>query len=83
MACEESLAQVVRFEQACRNFKSVVASGTPSAARSMRAKPLQCLTVVEGVFEGFVGQGIPLLEKIDPQHPLQPDGWTASLSPLG
>jgi hypothetical protein len=43
-------------------------------------KALQCLAVVERVFEGLVGQPIPLLEKIYPQHPLQPDGRASAFS---
>jgi hypothetical protein len=34
--------------------------------------------VVERVFEGFIGQAIRLLEKIRPQHALQPDGRTSA-----
>jgi hypothetical protein len=37
-------------------------------------EPAQRLTVIEGVFEGFVGQAIPWLEEIHPPAPLQPDG---------
>ena len=41
---------------------------------------LQRLAVVKGVFEGFVGEGISWLKKIDAQHQFQPNGWTPALS---
>jgi hypothetical protein len=41
---------------------------------------LEGLTVVERVFEGFVSQAIPLLEKINPQPPLQPDGRASAFA---
>ncbi len=34
------------------------------------------LAVVDRVFECFIGQSIPLLQKIEAQHPLDPDGRT-------
>src|SRR5450432_3323972 len=43
-------------------------------------KTLERLTVVERVFEGFIGQAIPLLEEINPQHPLQADGRTSAFA---
>jgi len=43
-------------------------------------KPLHRLTVVEGVFEGFVRQAIPLLKEIHPQHPLQSDGRASAFA---
>jgi hypothetical protein len=55
-----------------RNLSSVVASGTPSASSSMRAKRSQRLSVLQRVLERLVGQPIPLLQKIHSQHPLQP-----------
>ena len=63
-----------------RNFRSVVASGTPVGGQINAGKALEGLAVVEGVFEGFVGQAIPLLEEIDAQHPLQSDGRTSALA---
>lgn len=57
-----------------------MASGTRSAARSMREKPWRALAVVKRVFEGFVGQIIPLLEKTGPQHSLQPDRAAVAFS---
>ena len=38
------------------------------------------LAVVNGVFERFVGQSIPLLEEVEAQHALQTDGRAASLA---
>jgi len=40
---------------------------------------LQRLAVVAGVFEGFGGEGIPVLEKIDAQPALQTQGRAAAL----
>ncbi len=40
----------------------------------------QRLAVVERVFEGFVGEGISWLKKIDAQHQFQPNGWTPALA---
>ena len=36
------------------------------------------LAVIDGVFERLVGQRIPLLEEVDAQHALDPDGRTAA-----
>jgi len=46
----------------------------------MRAKSPHRLAVVDGVFKGFVGQTIPLLEEIYPQHALQSDGRASAFS---
>ena len=70
---EEALAQVVRFEQTAE-FQECGGVGHALGGQINAGKPLHRLTVVEGIFEGFVGQAIPLLEKIDPQHALQSDG---------
>jgi hypothetical protein len=43
-------------------------------------KPAQGLAIVKRVFNGFVGQAIPLLEEIDAQHPLQSNGRTAAFA---
>ena len=76
---EESLAQVVRFEQAAE-FQQRGGVGHALSRQINPGKALEGLTVVESVFEGFVGQAIPLLEEIHPQHPLQPDGRTPAFS---
>ena len=36
-------------------------------------KAAQRLAVVERVLKGLVGQPVPLLQKVQPQHPFQPD----------
>src|SRR5207253_3599865 len=36
-------------------------------------KAAQRLAVIERVFERFIGKGIPLLEKVNAQHPLDAD----------
>jgi hypothetical protein len=41
---------------------------------------LHRLAVADGVFERFVGQAIPLLEEMHPQHALQSDRRTTALS---
>ncbi len=38
------------------------------------------LAVVDGIFQRLVGKRIPLLQEVDPQHPLQADRWPASLA---
>ena len=38
------------------------------------------LAVVNGILKGFVGQTIPLLEEIQAQHALQPDGRTPAFA---
>ncbi len=38
------------------------------------------LAVVNGIFECFVGQPIPLLEEVKAQHAFKSDGWPASLA---
>ena len=45
-----------------------------------QGQSLHRLTVAERVFEGFVGQPIPLLEEIHPPHALQPDGRASAFS---
>ena len=37
------------------------------------------LTIVDRIFERLVGERIPLLQEVDPQHALQADGRTAAL----
>jgi hypothetical protein len=43
-------------------------------------KAAQRLAVVQRILQRFVGQRIPLLEKVDPQHALQPRGRPAALA---
>jgi hypothetical protein len=43
-------------------------------------KAAQRLAVVKRVFKGLVGQPIPLLQKVDPQHPLQSDRRSPALA---
>ena len=38
------------------------------------------LAVVDGILQRFIGQGIPLLQKVNAQHALQANGWSASLA---
>lgn len=53
-------------------------AGHALGAQVDAGKAAQGMAVVEGVFERFLGQAIPLLEKIDPRHPLHADGRTAA-----
>jgi hypothetical protein len=75
----ESLAQVVGFEQVAE-FQERGGVGHALGGQVNAGEAPQRLAVVEGVFEGFVGQAIPLLEEIDPQHPLQSDGRATALA---
>ena len=43
-------------------------------------KTLEGVAVVAGVLESFITEGIPLLEKIDAQHPFQTDGRTTTFA---
>src|SRR5271169_4256505 len=43
-------------------------------------KAAQRLAVVQRVLQGLIGQPVPLLQKVDPQHPLQPNRRPAALS---
>ena len=70
---EEAFAEVVGFEQT-PEFQERGGVGHAVCGEVNAGKALERLAVVEGVFEGFVGQAIPLLEEIDPPHPLQSDG---------
>ena len=64
-----------------RKFSIVVASGT--VARQVNAgEAAQRLAVVQRVLQRRVGQAVPLLKKVDPQHPLQPIGGRPR-SPFG
>ena len=76
---EEALAQIVGLQQAAelqerRGVRHALGIQVDASEAAQR------LAVVEGVFEGFIGQAIPLLEEIDPQHPLQPDRRAAALA---
>src|ERR1039457_1691138 len=59
-----------------RKWSSVVASGTDSTLRSIPVKVRIAWTLVDRVFERFVRQPIPLLEKVDAQHALDTDRRT-------
>ena len=76
---EDAFAQVVRFEQP-PEFQERGGVRHALGGQINAGKSLECLTVVERVFKGFVGQAIPLPEKIDPQHTLQPDGRTSAFA---
>src|SRR5215204_391284 len=43
-------------------------------------KAAQRLTIVERVLQRLVGQPVPLLQKVEPQHPLQPNRWPAAFA---
>jgi hypothetical protein len=43
-------------------------------------KAAQRLAVVQRIFQRLVGQTVPLLQKVDAQHPLQPDRRAAALA---
>jgi hypothetical protein len=43
-------------------------------------KAAQRLAVVERVLQGLVGQPVPLLQKVEPEHPLQTDRRPAALA---
>lgn len=34
------------------------------------------LAVIDGVFQRFISQGLPLLQEVDPHHALKADRWT-------
>jgi hypothetical protein len=44
------------------------------------SKAAQGLAIVERVFQCLVGQPVPLLQKVEPQHPFQPDRRPAALA---
>ena len=76
---EEALAQVVRFEQTAE-FQKRGGVGHAFGGQINAGEAPQRLTVIERVFEGFIGQAIPLLEKINPQPPLQTNGRPSALT---
>jgi hypothetical protein len=76
---KEAFAQVVGFEQP-PEFQERRGVGHALGSQINAGKAPQRLTVVECVFERFVGQAIPLLEEIHPQHPLRPDGRASALA---
>ena len=43
-------------------------------------KAAQCLAVVKRILDRLVGQPVPLLHKVDPQHTLQPDWRPAAFA---
>ena len=63
-----------------RKFSRVVRRARGFGGEVNPCKTLEGVAVIEGVLEGFVGEAIPLLEKIDAQHPLQSDGRTATFA---
>ena len=60
-----------------RKRHTVVSSGTGSRPRSIPTKPAHRLQIVDRLFHRRVRQVEPLLQKIEPQHPLDPDRRTA------
>ena len=76
---EEAFAQIVRFEQPAE-FQKRGGVRHALGGQINAGKASQCLTVVEGGFKRFVGQTIPLLEEIDPQHALQADGRASAFA---
>src|ERR1044071_3068878 len=63
-----------------RKFSTVVASGYRHHRQVDPGKPAQGLAIVQRVLQSLVGQPIPLLQKVKPQHPLQPDRRPAALA---
>jgi len=43
-------------------------------------KAAQCLAVVQRIFQRLVREGVPLLQKVEAQHPLQPDRRAPALA---
>ena len=78
---KESFAQVVGFEQAAE-FQQRGGIGHARGGQINPRKPSQCLPVVARVFEGFVGQARPLLNKIDRSIRSRPTGGRPR-SPVG
>jgi hypothetical protein len=79
MAVKRPLHRFVGFEQP-PEFQERGGIGHPLRGQIHAREPAQRLAVVERVFERFVGQAIPLLEEIHPQHALQPDGRAAAFA---
>jgi hypothetical protein len=69
----------VGFEQP-PEFQERRGGGHALGGQIKAGKSLEGLTVVERVFQSFVGQAIPLLEKLHPQHPLQPEGRASAFA---
>ena len=63
-----------------RKFSTVVASGTARHRQIDAGKAAQRLAIVERVLQRLVGQPVPLLQKVEPQHPLQPNRRPAALA---
>ncbi len=76
---EKALAQVVRFQQV-PEVQQGGGIGHAFGGQINPGKTLEGVAVVERVFERLVGEGIPLLEKIDAQHPLQTNGRAAAFA---
>ena len=75
---EQASAEIVGFEQPAE-FQEGGGVGHPVGGQINAGEPPHRLAVVDGIFDGFIGQTIPLLEEIHPQHALQTDGRTATL----
>jgi hypothetical protein len=76
---KEALAKVVGFEQVAE-FQQRRGVGHALGREVDAGEVPHGLAVVDGVFERFVGQAIPLLEEIHPQDALQPNGRAAALA---
>jgi hypothetical protein len=76
---EEAFAEVVGFERSTE-FQERGGIGQPIGGQINAGVSPHRLTVVEGVFKGFVGQAIPWPEEIHPQHALQSDGRATAFS---
>ena len=76
---EQRLAQLVLLQpmaevQNCRLLRN------PRHRQIDTGKAAQGLAVIERILHRPVGQPIPLLQKVDPQHPLQPDRRPAAFA---
>jgi len=76
---EAVFAEVVRFQQ-MPEVQQRGGVGHAFGGQINPRKTLEGVAVVAGVLESFITEGIPLLEKIDAQHPFQTDGRTTTFA---
>ncbi len=76
---KQTFGQVVLFQPIAevRHRRRV---GHRVTAQLAAGKAAQRLTVVQRILDRLAGQPVPLLHKVDPQHPLQPNRWPAALA---
>ena len=80
---KDGLGQIVLLQQVAEVEQRRGIGHRFAAAQLDAHKRAQRLAVIERIFQGLVGQRIPLLQKVHAQHPLDAHRRAGPVSPLG